>query len=145
MFEKVLEKYTNNGSFTFIPNEDLERKCNAPTDKNGVYLIYQVVKGEENLLYIGSSGQFRNGQMSVRKSGLGGMKDRLVNGYHPKFDKVRRKYAFPNQMRIDEIEQIKIYWWVTWDKNHKDVPTKIEGKLKQLFEDRYHKGPLWHK
>lgn len=145
MFDNILERYSNKGSFTFSPNERLESKCNAPTNQNGVYLIYKVEDDNETLLYIGSSGQFRNGVMSVRKSGLGGMKDRLVNGHHPKFGKIGRKKAFPNQMNKENIDKIKIYWWVTWDNNQNDVPTKVEGQLKQIYEDKYSKSPPWHR
>ena len=103
MFESELKKYKTNGVFSFKQNESLEHKCNAPTDKNGIYLIYKVTSNIEELIYIGLSGQMKNGVLKTRQSGLGGMKDRIVNGYHPKFGKIKRRIAFPAQMKIENI------------------------------------------
>lgn len=83
MFDNELNKYTDSGAFSLNPSqhETLSKKCNAPDNKGGVYLIYKVVGKEEVLIYIGSSGQKNSaGTLKVRQ---GGMKDRLVNGYHP--------------------------------------------------------------
>ena len=120
-------------------------KCNAPTDKNGVYLIFKVTSSGQELIYIGSSGQMKDGVLKVRKVGLGGMKDRLVNGYHPKFGKVKRKKAFPEQMRKGNISELMVYWWVTWDEQHMDIPSQIERRLKEKYLIEYNKLPEWHK
>lgn len=141
----LLEKYKVTNCFCFKPFEDLEYKCNAPTSAGGVYLIYEVQNKLETLIYIGSSGQRRNGELKVRKSGLGGMKDRLVNGYHPKFGKIRRKKAFPEQMLKENTSEIKVYWWVTYEINHKDFPTDIEKNLSKLYLSKFNKMPRWHK
>lgn len=148
MFEDILGKYKlkNNFTFeTFETFESLESKCNAPTDKSGIYLIFKMNYLCETLLYIGSSGQKVNGQLKTRKSGLGGMKDRIVNGYHPKFGKVKRKNSFPQQMKKENIAKLKIYWWVTYDSNNSDFPTDIEDKLIQKYINQYSKKPAWHK
>lgn len=140
-----LSKYRLSGSFYFTPDESLENKCNAPADKNGIYLIFNIYNQKEDLLYLGSSGQMRHGILKTRQSGLGGMKDRIVNGYHPKFGKVPRKKAFPEAMKNDKIAQIKIYWWVTYDRDNKDIPTEVESKLRQKVIREDGSLPLWHK
>lgn len=104
MFESELKKYKIHDSFIFKESESLKDKCNAPTDKSGVYLIYKIVNGEENLIYIGSRGQRdANGNLKTRK---GGIKDRLVNGYHPnrfgQKKRIKREKAFPKQMEIEK-------------------------------------------
>jgi hypothetical protein len=142
MFKEILAKYSIKGEFTFTPTENFEIKCNAPTTQSGVYLIYKIIESKEELLYIGSSGQkTKDGKLKTRKSGLGGMKDRLANGYHPKFGKIKRKKLFPSQMLIENIPQIKIYWWVTYDTVYFDFPTDVEGQLRKLVD----KLPAWHK
>lgn len=80
MFDE-LKKYTHNGHFFFEPTDNLEQVCNAPTDKSGVYIIYALKSGRIELLYIGHSGEIKqDGTLFIRKAGLSGLKDRLVNG-----------------------------------------------------------------
>jgi hypothetical protein len=146
MFDIELDKYKIHGSFSFKVPELLSAKCNAPNDKNGVYLIYKVRNGKESLIYIGSSGQkSKDGTIKTRKSGLGGMRDRIVNGYHPKFGKIRRQKAFPIQMLNEDIEELKIYWWVTYDRDNSDFPTNVEAILRDKYSNHYNKHPDWHK
>ena len=145
MFENVLKKYKIKGYFTFKPYESLQTKCNAPTEQNGIYLIYKLINSREDLIYIGSSGQMKDGILKTRKSGLGGMKDRIVNGYHPKFGKIRRIKAFPAQMKKEKISELKFYWWVTWDKENQDIPSEIESILINKYLINFGKLPEWHK
>jgi hypothetical protein len=95
MFESVLDKYKDRGCFSFKPEESLKDKCNAPSNKSGVYLIFRVDNRIKTLIYIGSSGRKYKGVLKTRTTGLGGMKDRLVNGRHPKFAKAPRKKGLP--------------------------------------------------
>ena len=39
MFE-ILKKYSNANKFEFGQNERLSEVCNAPTDRSGVYLVF---------------------------------------------------------------------------------------------------------
>ncbi|MFH1739389.1 MAG: hypothetical protein ABIH23_10315 [bacterium] len=81
MLKDRLALYEQRGHFTFRATHSLENRCNAPTDRGGVYLIYNGTDSDDSLLYIGSSGQRgTDGGLKVRRSGLGGMKDRIVNG-----------------------------------------------------------------
>ena len=52
MFDE-LEKYKNNDHFFFDEREPLSEVCNAPKDKSGVYVVYELVRGKVNLVYIG--------------------------------------------------------------------------------------------
>ena len=147
MFDSYLEKYKNAGKFNFTSSESLKDKCNAPIDKGGVYLIYKVSEGNEILIYIGSSGQRKeDGTIKVRK---GGMKDRLVNGYHPhrfgEAKRIGRCEAFPRHMQAANISELKFYWWVTYDDDNSDFPTDVEAMLRVKYLEKFQKLPEWHK
>ncbi|MET6999449.1 hypothetical protein [Chitinophaga defluvii] len=146
MFDE-LKKYKNTGAFNFKTSESLKEKCNAPIDKGGVYLIYKIVGDKEVLIYIGSSGQRnKDGTLKIRK---GGMKDRLVNGYHPhrfgEIKRIKRHEAFPQQMQAANITELKFYWWVTYDDINSDFPTDVEAKLSKKYFEKFQKHPEWHK
>jgi hypothetical protein len=68
----------------------------------------------------------------------GEMYDRLMNGYHPnrfgEVKRIKRQYVFPKQMLNDGLEEIKIYWWVTYDNNVLAFPIDIETILKIVFQ-----------
>lgn len=145
MFVQLI-KYQLKGNFNFKVSHSLEERCNAPTDKSGVYLVFETKYAKEKLLYIGSSGQkSKEGGVKTRKSGLGGMRDRIVNGYHPKFGKTKRKYSWPQNMKTEGISEISIFWWVTWDGKHNDFPTNVETMLKEEYVEEYGCLPPWHK
>lgn len=146
MFDNELNKYKSKGYFTFKPLETFRTKCNAPTEESGVYLIYKIINSTETLIYIGSSGQ--RGKDGILKHRQGGMKDRLINGYHPnrfgQLKRIKRSRAFPQQMEIEKISEIKIYWWVTFDKDNSDFPTEVETTLRAKYFDKYKRLPDWH-
>lgn len=147
MFENDLKKYKVFGAFSFKPSELLKDKCNAPNNQAGVYLIYKIVNGTETLLYIGSSGQKnKDGTLKVRKDGI---RDRLINGYHPNrfghSKRIKRHKAFPQQMQIENIDELKFYWWITYDDNNQDLPTDVELELTNKYSCQFNKKPDWHK
>lgn len=134
--------YPYNGEFTLSISENLIDKCNAPNNYGGIYLIFN----KKQLLYIGISGRKLNNELIVRKSGLGGIKDRIVNGYHPKFGKIKRNKAFKNQMLIENIDKLTFKWFVTYDfKKYFDFPVDIEKKLIQNYISINNTKPNWHK
>ena len=143
MFQDKLSKYSDKGFFKFKHTQFLKDVCNAPTKNSGIYLIYH----KNDLIYIGSSGQRnRNGKLKTRISGLGGMKDRIVNGYHPKFGKIQRKKVFPEIMRKEKIDELIIFWYVTYDyKENFDFPTDVEKELCLIYKKKYGALPKWHK
>ncbi len=54
-------KYCHTGHFEFHADENLKNICNAPTDKSGVYIVWTILDGNKQLLYIGRSGKKENG------------------------------------------------------------------------------------
>ena len=147
MFEKELRKYTKKGYFTFKTSEIFKEKCNAPKNNGGIYLIYKILDNQEILIYIGSSGQRKKD--GTFKARIGGMHDRLINGYHPnqfgEAKRIKRQHAFPSQMLKEGIKEIKICWWMTYDNKFLDFPTDIETILKKKYKNSYSQLPDWHK
>lgn len=146
MLLKELHKYLNYGYFIFDFSKPYKQVCNAPNDKSGVYLIYKVNSKNETLLYIGSSGRRdKDGRLQTR---IGGLHARLTKGYHPNrfnnIKRIQRHIALPNQMQIEKIEKIKIYWFVTYDENFNDFLTDIENKLILIYRNTNNRLPDWH-
>ena len=142
MFDE-LTKYKHNDHFFFEANQKLIEVCNAPTDKSGVYLIYKLAKGRVELIYIGASGQKnKDGTIKTRTAGLGGLKDRLVN--EKQFGGAR-KVTFSLVMKLQKIDALDIYWYVTHDNNHKNFPRDIEAMLIEKFHSIYGRLPEWNK
>ena len=139
-----LEKYKINDHFFFFLYDDLKQVCNAPSDKSGVYYVYALKNGKIELVYIGCSGKLQeDGKMFVRKAGLGGIKDRLVNGHQ--FGKIPRKKSWPNQMRKENIEVLDIYWYATHDNKYCDCPKLIESKLLKNYFEIMGGLPKWNR
>ena len=143
MFDE-LRKYKNNDHFFFRPEDGLSQVCNAPNDKSGIYLVYALAQGRIELVYIGISGlEQKDGTLKTRKAGLGGMKDRIVNGHH--FGKTPRRRSWPIQMLKENIEALDVYWWVTYDEKTLDFPRSVEEVLLQKHLDIYGRLPRWNK
>ena len=133
MFE-ILNKYSHTGQFEFHADDNLRIVCNAPTDKSGVYIVWT----NEQLLYIGRSGKKENGVIVHRKCGLGGIKDRLVNGHQ--FGKLPRRRIWPEKMREMGVSVLSVLWYDT----EEDDPVEVERML--LAEATYKNGvlPPWN-
>lgn len=137
-----LEKYTQTNHFFFQPGNNLEEVCNAPADKSGVYVVYALEKGKIELIYIGRSGKRRkDGTMFIRKAGLGGLKDRLVNGRQ--FGTARNR-SWRTQMLKENIEALDVYWYATHNEKYTDCPKVLEGQLLQYYFDLYGELPRWN-
>jgi hypothetical protein len=142
MFDE-LNKYKINNHFFFKQNDKLSDVCNAPTDKSGVYIVYALSKGRIDLVYIGRSGEKKpDGNIFVRKASLGGIKDRIVNGHQ--FGKIPRKISWINQMKIENIEALDVYWYATHDIKCNDCPKEVENSLLQKYYDLYQELPRWN-
>jgi len=137
-----LEKYKESGNFIFRPSDNLNKVCNAPSDKAGVYLIYSLTAKLERLVYIGSSGKVEsNGKLSVRKDGI---KGRLVRGKRSysidgKKIKESRKIFWLREMANNKIDALKIYWFITHNNKFTDCPEIIEKPLIHKYR------PLWNR
>ena len=141
MFDE-LNKYKHNDHFFFKPTDNLNSFCNAPNDKSGVYIIYALKGGRIDLIYIGRSGEVKqDGTLFIRKAGLGGLKDRLVNG--KQFGEPRRN-SWKAVMNYEKIEALDIYWYATHCEKYIDCPKIIESKLLQKHLDIYGRLPKWN-
>lgn len=80
-----------------------------------------------------------NGVIVHRKCGLGGIKDRLVNGHQ--FGKLPRRRSWPMKMREMGLSVLSVFWFDT----ENDDPEKVEELL--LAEATYKNGvlPPWNK
>ena len=137
---KPLEQYRDCDSFIFTPNDSLVDVCNAPDKKSGVYILIAKRGDDEDIVYIGSSGKMQtNGVLKTRK---GGMRDRLINGKDS--TGMARKKSWILRMGNEEIDQLVIQWWVTFDLDNKHIPVYVEAMLIQEFFDNYRKLPLWN-
>lgn len=141
MFDE-LEKYKEADHFFFSADQQLSEVCNAPTDKSGVIVVHGLKGGRLELVYIGRSGELKNGVMSVRKTGLGGLKDTLVNGQQ--FGSPRHT-SWMVRMLVDKIEAVDVYWYATHGEDYVDCPKELEKTLLARFKDIYGRVPLWNR
>lgn len=140
MFDE-LSKYKDNSHFFLTVDTDLEKVCNAPNDKSGIYLIYALKDGYVELVYIGISGKVKkDGSLFIRK---GGMKDRMINGHQ--FGKIPRKISWKRQIKIENIEALDIYWYVTHNDKFTDCPRILENKLLKMHFEIFGRLPKWNK
>lgn len=128
--------------FFFKPTDNLSQVCNAPRDRSGVYVFYALKNGKIELVYIGRSGEVKpDGSLFIRKAGLGGLRDRLING--KQFGEPRRN-SLKAQMLKEQIEALDIYWYATHDDKFIDCPRILENKILLKYFDLYGRLPKWN-
>jgi len=126
MFQEP-KNYTDNGHFFFESDTELEKVCNAPKDKDGVFKVLELRNGKINLVFIGYSNS-------------GGLFNEIVNGIH--HDKNPRKIGWTYQMLKDKTEALDIYWYVI---NDKDEQKKEQVDMLKDFVDQTQRLPKWNK
>ncbi len=134
-----LEDYNSKDHFFFTDNTDLEKVCNAPKNGIGVYLVYALKNGRIQLVYIGSSGKIQ--QNGKKKPGSQGLWEELVNG---KQFGSSRKISWKEKLLSEKIEALDVYWYVTFNKNFKDLPAMAEALVMQRYYDMNECLPLWN-
>lgn len=140
MFDE-LRKYKNNNHFFFSEKDDLKSVCNAPKNKSGVYIVYELKNGKIEMVYIGSSGKVQNdGEIKIRD---GGLYDRLVNGYQ--FGKVPRRRSWKQKLIDERIDALDVYWYETFTAAHPHIPAFVESTLIQRFFELHGHLPRWNK
>ena len=138
-----LTKYKENDHFFITENVEVTDVCNAPSDKSGVYIVYALKNGRIELVYIGRSGRVESdGSMFIRKTGLGGIKDRIVNGHH--FSKEPGRISWKEQMRNENIEGLDVYWFATHGSTYCDCPRLLKLDLLRKHVDIYGQLPRWN-
>ncbi len=137
---KELTKFKTNNSFSFTVDNSLEEVCNASENGSGVFLVYDASNEEKELIMIGSTGTIQND--GSLKSKNGGLYDKIVNGHQ--FAKTGRKYSWPAQMKLENIDRLEVYWYETFSAKNKFIPTYVEGLILQKFLDENGKLPKWN-
>lgn len=136
MFDE-LKKYKKD-TFSFKINGSLKEVCNAPKDESGVYIVY-ASKNNDNPIYIGSSGKMqKDGKIKHR---AGGLHDRICNG--DQFGE-RRNLSWPKKMKEQQIEQLEIYWYITFNDKVTDIPAYVEAVLIQEYFNNFRSLPDWN-
>lgn len=137
---KELKKFKTTNTFTFSQEDSLEEVCNASEGGSGVFLVYAVEGEEKELIMVGSTGTIQND--GTLKSKNGGLYDKIVNGHQ--FAKTGRKYSWPAQMKLENIERLEVSWYETFNEKNKAIPTFVEGQMLQNFLDENGKLPRWN-
>ncbi len=137
---KEVKKFKIGGSFTFTPDQNLEEVCTASDTGSGVFLVYAVDGEAKELIMVGSTGTIQND--GTLKSKNGGLYDKIVNGQQ--FAKTGRKYTWPTQMQKEEIAQLEVFWYETFNAKTRVIPTFVEAQVLQSFFAENGKLPRWN-
>ena len=137
---KELKKFKTTNSFNLTLENNLEEVCNASDNGSGVFLVYDATNEEKELIMVGSTGTIQND--GTLKSKNGGLFDKIVNGHQ--FAKTGRKYSWPAQMKKEEISNLEVVWYETFNEKSKAIPTFVEGQVLQNFLDENGKLPRWN-
>ncbi len=54
-------------------------------------------------------------------------------------------HFFDQKINAETIDALDIYWFVTMDENHQDLPAYVEALLMQRFFEVHGRLPLWNK
>jgi hypothetical protein len=136
---KELKKIKTKNSFSYTINDSLEEVCNAP-ETSGIFLVYDIKIEKKDLIMVGSTGTIQND--GTLKSKNGGLNDKIVNGHQ--FAKTGRKYTWPVQMKLENIDRLEVEWYECFNDKIKLIPTTIEGQILQSFLDENGKLPRWN-
>lgn len=136
MFEEI-KKYKNSGNFFFKRGDVLSQVSKHVPELPGVYYILCLSAGKVDLVYIGKSG-------TIMQSGE--FKDQLLRGrLNNKQAGIKRQQFFDLKLEQENIDCLDIYWFVTFDHVHQDLPGYVEGVLMQRFYEVYSSLPEWNK
>ena len=130
------EDYAQHGHFFFQKGNSLKEQSKDVPNLPGVYYIMRLAKGKIDLVYIGKSG-------TINQDGT--FKDQLLNSrINLKQDGLNQQAYFEQKMNKENIDGLDIYWFVTMDKHHHDLPGFVEGELMQQYFDVHGKLPPWN-
>lgn len=136
MFDETI-KYKNNGHFFFKKGDKLSEVSKDVLKLPGVYYIIKLSKGRIELVYIGKSGTMhRDGNFGDQM-----LNNRIKN----KQEGIKRQEYFEQKLQSEQIDALDIYWFVTFDDKHKDLPGYVEGLLLQRYFEVNGKLPPWNK
>ena len=135
MFDET-RKYKNNNHFFFKKGDNLAQASKNVPEMPGIYYIVRLSRGKIDLVYIGKAGTV---------SQKGKFKEQLLRGrINEKHDGMETQLFFDMKMELENIDGLDIYWFVTFDKNHNDLPGYVEGQLLQRFFEVQGRLPKWN-
>lgn len=126
-----LKKYKTQGHFFFMKGNSLKEASNDVPDLPGVFYVFRLAKGKIELVYIGKSGPIVDQ----------GLRDRLSNNQ----EGAKLQEFFEKKFEKEKIDGLDIYWFVTIDKTHQDLPNYVEGLILQRYFETYKGLPVWNK
>ena len=80
----------------------------------------------------------KNWEIKHRNDGLYG---RICQG--KQFDTSRKK-SWPMKMRDQNIDELQIHWYVTFDEKITDIPAQVEATLIQEYYRKHKRLPDWN-
>ena len=129
MFDET-KKYKNNGHFFFRKGNNLELVSKEVPELPGVYYIFRLARGSVDLVYTGKSGITKQGIHSNAS-----LLKQTINGQQEFLD---------GKMSKGDIDGLDIYWFVTIDAVHHDLPAYVEGLILQRIFDVQGRLPEWN-
>jgi len=112
MFDN-LKKYGSSGHFFFKRGGSLAAAIKKLPSGQGVYLIMRLSHGRVELVYIGKSSEmFQDGSFEHQS-----LKERIK----------RSQAFFESKFDDEDIDALDVYWYVTMDKSHNDLPAYVEA------------------
>ena len=129
MFDE-LYKYKKNGHFFFKKGNKLVEVGKEVPELPGVYYIIRLANDRVELVYIGKSGI---------KNPSGKNKTALLK------QSITLQQEFLDiKMSEATIDALDIYWFVTMDIDHIDLPDYVLGLIMQTQYDVYGRLPEWN-
>jgi len=129
MFDE-LYKYKKNGHFFFKKGNKVAEVGKEVPNLPGVYYIIRLANDRVELVYIGKSGI---------KNPSGKNKNALLK------QSITLQQEFLDiKMSETTIDALDIYWFVTMDIDHIDLPDYVLGLIMQTQYDVYGRLPEWN-
>ena len=126
-----LRKFKKNDHFFFKKWDKLSLVSKDVPELPGIYYIIRLAKGNVELVFVGKSGIALPG--SDNKDGL--LKSSINN----------KQNFLDSKMSQENIDGLDIYWFVTMDASHNDLPAYVEGLILQRIFDVQGRLPEWNK
>lgn len=135
MFDEI-KKYRNQDHFFYKKGDNLRELTKDIPDLPGIFYIFRLANGRIDLVFIEQSGTvLRNGDYSHSL---------LREAIHKDEKGVSRQQFFDKQFINYGIDALDIYWFVTMDDSHRDLPGYVKGLLMQRYYEIYGELPPWN-
>lgn len=134
-----LYKYKDQGKYVLKKGDSHTEICDAPKNGRGVYAVFC---GEE-VLFISCSGLIKanSNEPKVREADGGGLWARITRGKLPGFHKER----IHEKLVSENVGEITIKWWITYDKSHQDNPKDIRNLMIVDYTTSFGVLPSWNR